>query len=64
MRVVVDGRCIPNQIDGAGRAAINIIRSISDTKHGLSLKVLVRAGLSGAIKDRLIEHAEIVNIPY
>ncbi|MFH0957431.1 MAG: glycosyltransferase family 1 protein, partial [Pseudomonadota bacterium] len=35
-----------------------------DTKHGLSLKVLVRADLSGAIRDKLKEYAEIVNIPY
>jgi hypothetical protein len=64
MRVVIDGRCIPNQIDGTGRAAINMIRSISDRKHKLSLTVLVRTDLSEAIRDKLRGHAEMVDIPY
>jgi glycosyltransferase involved in cell wall biosynthesis len=64
MRVVIDGRCIPNQIDGTGRAAINIIRSISDRKHKLSLTVLVRTDLSETIRDKLRGHAEMVDIPY
>jgi len=64
MRVVIDGRCIPNQIDGTGRAAINIIRSISDRKHKLSLTVLVRTDISETIRNKLRGHAELVDIPY
>jgi glycosyltransferase involved in cell wall biosynthesis len=64
MRVVIDGRCIPNELDGTGRAAINIIRSVSNKKYDLSLTILIRTDLSEKIKNELGNNAELVNIPY
>lgn len=64
MHVVIDGRCIPNQLDGTGRSAINVIMSISDRKYGLSLTVLVRTDLSEKIRNKLGPNIEMVDIPY
>jgi glycosyltransferase involved in cell wall biosynthesis len=64
MKITVDGRCIPNQLDGTGRVAINIIKALSETKADLSLTILIRSDLSNKIRDRLPRTVEIVGIPY
>ena len=64
MKIIVDGRCIPNQLDGTGRVAINVIKALSETDRDLSLTVLIRSDLSDKIRERLPKAIEIVNIPY
>ncbi len=64
MKIVVDGRCIPNQLDGTGRVAINVIKALSETKADLSLTLLIRSDLANKIRERLPQNIKIVDIPY
>jgi len=64
MKLIVDGRCIPNQLDGTGRVAINLIRALSDADQNLSLQVLIRSDLSKEIRRKIPDSIEVLDIPY
>jgi glycosyltransferase involved in cell wall biosynthesis len=64
MKVVVDGRCIPNQLDGTGRVAINLIKALSNSPEKLDLQVLIRSDLSKSIREKIPDSISVVNIPY
>ncbi|MGC8658117.1 MAG: glycosyltransferase family 4 protein [Desulfomonilaceae bacterium] len=64
MKIVVDGRCIPNQLDGTGRVALNVIRALSQVKSSISVTALIRSDLSDTIRQRLPESVPVVEIPY
>lgn len=64
MKIVVDGRCIPNQLDGAGRVAINVIKALSVIDRDISLTALIRSDLSDKIRSRFPQNISIVNVPY
>jgi len=64
MKVVVDGRCIPNQLDGTGRVAINLIKALSNSDKNLDLQVLIRSDLSRIIRENLPGSIRVLNIPY
>jgi glycosyltransferase involved in cell wall biosynthesis len=64
MKVVVDGRCIPNQLDGTGRVAINLIKALSNSDDNLDLHVLIRSDLSKNIRGKIPGSTRVLNIPY
>ncbi len=64
MKVVVDGRCIPNQLDGTGRVAINLIKALSNSEDNLDLQVLIRSDLSKSIREKIPASIRALNIPY
>jgi glycosyltransferase involved in cell wall biosynthesis len=64
MKVVVDGRCIPNQLDGTGRVAINLIKALSNSDDNLDLHVLIRSDLSKSIRGKILGSIRVTNIPY
>lgn len=64
MKVIVDGRCIPNQLDGTGRVAINLIRALSNNDQNLSLQVLIRSDLSKKIRGKIPDSIRLLKIPY
>ena len=64
MKVVVDGRCIPNQLDGTGRVTINLIEALSNSDDNLDLQVLIRSDLSKIIREKIPGSIRVLNIPY
>lgn len=64
MKVIVDGRCIPNQLDGTGRVAINLIKALSNSDENLDLQVLIRSDLSKEIRRKIPDSIEVLDIPY
>ncbi|MDA8405834.1 MAG: glycosyltransferase family 1 protein [Deltaproteobacteria bacterium] len=64
MKIVIDGRCIPNQLDGTGRVAINVIKALSVIDRDISLTALIRSDLSDKIRSRFPQNISIVNVPY
>lgn len=64
MKIVIDGRCIPNQLDGTGRVAINVIRALCETDRDLSITALIRSDLATTIRNRLPATVPLLDIPY
>lgn len=64
MRIVIDGRCILNQLDGTGRFAINVINELPKADPDLSLIALIRSDVSHNIRNKIPESVQFVNIQY
>lgn len=60
MHVVVDGRAIPNQLDGIGRYSLNVIQKVIELSDGIDFTVILRKDLEKGIRSKIENTASII----